>query len=121
MQKGFSLIELIISIGLISIIFLFSFTVIRGVNTTYADPYEELRSLIADAAYLYLNTNGNNYRDKLYENGSVTLNSNMLIEEGLLENEYYVSNIKENKNVENFTIIVTLDREGFINYSINIV
>ena len=122
MKKGFSLVELIVSVGLISIIFTFSFIAIKNTNTTYADPYEDLRIIISDATNLFLNTNaGIDYKNKLYEKGSVNLNSSILINEGLLIEEYYVKNIKDNISVENLEIIVTLDNEGFLNYSINIV
>lgn len=121
MKEGFSLVELIISIGLISVITLFAVVSIKKINPTYADPYEDMRSHIANATNLYLNTNsGLDYKTKLYSDKSVSINSNYLIEEGLLEENYFVENINENKNTENLTIIITLDEEGFMNYSINI-
>ena len=121
MKRGFSLIELIISISLISVVFVFSFVAIKNIDTTYVDPYEEIRTIISDATNLYLNTNvGIDVKNKLYKDGIVTINTNALISEGLLNEEYFVNNTNENLNVENLVINVSLDSEGFLNYTINI-
>lgn len=121
MKKGFSLVEMIVSVGLISVVFVFSFLIFKTPNTSYADPYQDLRKTISDATNLFLNLNeGLNYKNELYENGYVSLNTNLLINEGLLEEVYYVENINDNKNVENISINLSLDSEGFINYTINI-
>lgn len=119
MKKGFSLVELIISVGLISLVLVFSLFVVKTTDTSYADPYEELRKTISDATYLFLNLNkGEDYKNELYENNYVSINTNLLIAEGLLEEVYYVENINDNKNLKNIPINITLDSEGLINYLI---
>lgn len=122
MKKGFSLVEVIISISLVSVVALFALVIIKKAEPTYADPYESVRIIISDATNLFLNTNaGIDYKEELYNNKEIIINTNTLIQEGLIEETYFVENINENKNVENLEIIVTIDDEGFINYSINMV
>jgi len=122
MKKGFSLVEVIISISLVSVVAVFALVIIKKAEPTYADPYENVRMIISDATNLFLNTNaGIDYKDELYEKKMIVINTNTLIQEGLIEENYFVENINENKNVENLEIIVTIDEEGFINYSINMV
>ena len=122
MKKGFSLVEIIISISLISIIGILGLVVLKKAEPTYADPYENIRKIIGDASNVFLNSNrGIDYKEKLYKNKTVIINTNDLIKEGLLAESYFIDNINENKNVTNLEIVVLLDEEGFINYSINIV
>ena len=121
MRKGFSLIEMIISITLLSLVGIFSFFVIKKAELTYADPYEELRLLISDATNVYLNsTNGYELKEELYDMKKISLNSNLLIQEGLIEDNYFLKNLGERKDLKNIEIIISVDDEGFINYSINI-
>lgn len=120
MKKGFSLVEIIISISLLSVIFVFSMLIIKKTDTSYADPYEEIRLLISDAANIYLNLNDDK-KEKLYSNKKLVINSNELIKEGLIVDNYYLSNINETKDLQNIEIIILIDDEGLINYSINIV
>ena len=121
MKKGFSLIELIISVSLLSLVGTFAFFVIKKAEPTYADPYEDLRKTISDATNLYLNSNaGVSFKEELYNNRKLTINSDKLIQEGLLEESYFVKNINEEKKVNNIEIIIILDEEGFIKYAINI-
>ena len=122
MKKGFSLIELIISIGIISIISGLTFFALKGTNISYADPYENIRLIISDATRIFLNSNvGIDYKNELHMKKEIIINTNFLINEGLIEESYYIENIGEVKNIENCEIIVSIDEEGFINYSINIV
>ena len=121
MKKAFSLIELIITVSLLSVVFIFTFLVIKKSEPTYADPYEDVRLLISDATSVYLNSNiGLEFKKNLYDNGKIIINSNSLIQEGLLEESYFLKNINQNIDLKNVEIIVLLDGEGFINYSINI-
>ena len=122
MKKGFSLIELIISVGIISIVSVLTFFAFRTTKTSYADPYENIRVIISDATNVFLNSNtGGYYKNELYLNKEVTINTDFLISEGLIEESYYIENLCEEKNINNIEIIVSLDEEGYMNYSINIV
>jgi len=122
MKRGFSLVETIISISLVSVVALFALVIIKKTEPTYADPYENIRIILSDATNLFLNTTaGIDYREKLYLEKKVVLNTNILIQEGLIEESYFVDNINENKNVENIEIIVLIDEEGLQNYSINMI
>ena len=122
MKKGFSLIEMIISIGIITLLSSLTFFAIKNTKPTYADPYENIREIISNATNLFLNSNsGIDYKNKLYLNKIVEINSNILISEGILEESYFVENLGKEKNVENIEIIIILDEEGFLSYSINIV
>lgn len=120
MKKGFSLVEIIISLSLISVVFLFAIVIIKKSDITYADPYESLRKDLSLATELYFNTSGISKKDELYQNGEVIINSNVLIENGFLDENYYVENTKESKNLQNIDIIVSLDEEGFMNFEINL-
>ncbi len=122
MKKGFSLGEIIISISLLSVVFVFTMFIIKKSEPTYADPYESIRSVISDATNVFLNSNiGNYYKNELYKNGEILISTNELISEGLLEESYFVGNINEEKEVKDIDIIVSLGDEGFMNYTINIV
>ena len=121
MKKGFSLIEMIISFTLLSLVSIFTFLIIKKAEPTYADPYEELRLLISDATNVYLNsTIGYELKEELYEKKEISLNSNLLIQEGLIEDNYFLKNLGERKDLRNIEMIISIDDEGFINYSINI-
>ena len=120
MKKGFSLIEIIISISLLSVIFVVSMFIIKKTNVSYADPYEEIRIMISDATNIYLNLN-NDKKDLLYKDKKLIINSNELIQEGLIEDKYYLKSIRETKVLQNIEIIILIDEEGLLNYSINIV
>lgn len=119
MKKGFSLVEIIVSLSLLSVIFLFALVIIKKSDITYADPYENLRKDVSLATELYFNTNGISKKEELYQNGKVIINSNVLIENGFLDENYYVENTKESKDLQNIDISVSLDDEGFMNFEIN--
>lgn len=121
MKKGFSLAEIIISISLVSVVALFALVIIKKAEPTYADPYENIRTILSDATNLFLNTTaGTDYREILYSKKELIFNTDILIKEGLIEESYFVENINENKSVKNIEIIVAIDDEGFLNYSINL-
>lgn len=120
MKKGFTLVELIISISLITIISLSSIMIFRNVKTSYADPYESLRKTIADATLIYLNTVDTELKEELDLNNEVFLNTNLLINEGLLQDKYYVENINKNVLITDIEVRVFKDKEGFVNYNIDI-
>lgn len=120
MKKGFSIIELIISLSLVSVISLFVLFIVRNASTTYADPYENVRLIISDAIKVYLNTDGIEDKNRLNNSGSIVINTNSLIEIGLLEENCYVENTKENKNLQNIDVIVTIDDDGFIQIKANL-
>lgn len=120
MKKGFSIIELIISLSLVSVISLFVLIIVRNASTTYADPYENVRLIISDAIKVYLNTDGIEEKNRLNNSGSIVINTNSLIETGLLEENCYVKNTKENKNLQNIDVIVTIDADGFIQIEANL-
>lgn len=120
MKKGFTLVELIICISLITIISLSSIMIFRNVKTSYADPYESLRKTIADATSVYMNTIDTELKEELDLNNEVFLSTNLLINEGLLQEKYYVENINKNILVSDVRIRVFKDEEGFINYNIDI-
>jgi len=122
MKKGFSLVEIIISISLVSAVALFALVIIKKAEPTYADPYENIRTILSDATNLFLNTTaGTDYRETLYSEKELMLNTNILIQAGLIEESYFVENTNENKSVKNIEIVITLDDEGLQNYSINII
>ena len=121
MKKGFSLVEIIISISLVSVVALFALVIIKKAEPTYADPYENVRTILSDATNLFLNTTaGTDYKETLYSKKELIFNTNILIQEGIIEENYFVENINENISVKNIEIIVAIDEEGFINYSINL-
>lgn len=120
MKKGFTLVELIVSIALITIIS-FSVLFLRKLEPTYADPYENIRQIVADASSIFLNLNvGYDYKKELETNHYLEINTDLLIEEGLLEETYYVDNLNENLDMKNIVIIISKDEEGFLDYAINI-
>lgn len=122
MKKGFSLVEIIISISLVSAVALFALVIIKKAEPTYADPYENIRTILSDATNLFLNTTaGIDYRETLYSEKELMFNTNILIQAGLIEESYFVENTNENKSVKNIEIVITLDDEGLQNYSINII
>lgn len=121
MKKGFSLVEVIISISLVSLVALFALVIIKKAEPTYADPYENIRTILSDATNLFLNTTaGTDYRETLYSKKELIFSTNILIQEGIIEESYFVENINEKKSVKNIDIIVVIDDEGFLNYSINL-
>lgn len=120
MKKGFTIVELIISLSLVSVISLFVLFIVKNASTTYADPYENVRLVISDAIKVYLNTDGVAEKNKLYEQGNIVINTNILIQEGLLDETCYVENIKENKSLQNIDISVSLDSEGFMIFDVNL-
>ena len=121
MKKGFSLVEVIISISLVSVVALSALVIIKKAEPSYADPYENIRTILSDATNLFLNTTaGTDYRETLYLEKELIFSTNILIQEGLIEESYFVENTNENKNVKNIDIIVVIDDEGFLNYSINL-
>lgn len=120
MKKGFTLVELIISISLIVGVGALVLVLFNNIKPTYADSYENLRNVIADATNVYLNTVGSSDKEKLNKDKYITLNSNVLIENGLLPESYFVENLGENIDVYNIEINVYQMEDGLLNYSINI-
>ena len=121
MKKAFTLIELIISISLISLISTLGMFALKKSDVSYADPYLDVRSYIIDATNVFLSTNaGIDYKNELNNKKQITIKSNILITEGLIDENYYVKTINEEKNLKDIDIIITLDEDGFTNYTLNI-
>ena len=119
MRKGFTLFEMIVSISLIAGIGTLVLVLIKNIEPTYADVYENLRQTIADSSAIYLNLKSD-LKEELMDKGSITINTNNLIEEGLLEESYYVSGVKENINVADKNIVVSVEEDGLLIYDISL-
>ena len=121
MKKGYTLVEVIISISLVAVISTLTLVLFKNIKPTYADVYESLRQTIADSTKVYLNINaGSELKNRLMNEGSVELNTNDLIGEGLLDESYYVTALDEDVDVKNIPINVSIDDEGLFVYDINL-
>ena len=89
MKKGFTLIEIIITIGLIAII---GTVIVSNLSVSYTnqqeEQYENFKNTLEKAACTYIDLNMNaNLKRTCQNNGSCTIAVQDLLEEGLIEDE----------------------------------
>ena len=113
MKKGFTLIELIITIGLIALV---GTVIVSNLSSTYTkqqeQQYENFKNTLENAACTYINLNvGASIKNTCRSTGSCNVTAKMLLEEGLVTEED-LKNPKTQTAIPNTTNIQITYQDG---------
>ena len=105
-KRGFTLIEIIVSISLIVLLGVGSFFGIRLVNSNIRiSKLEQIENKVIEAAQVYIETNKESYNQLYKKNNGVVIPLNVLVNEGLLD---LSTTTLEDKDIENEYVITAL-------------
>ena len=117
-KNGFTLVELITVIALLSIFMVISIPKINStIKESRADQLEDVRETIANATDVFLNTScGNDYYNKLIDEKVIKIYLNVISNCGLIESTLYNPVADNYFDINNEYIIIKRDEVGMIEY-----
>ena len=120
-ENGFTLIELITTIAVLSILFVVMAPKINNAfQESKADQLEEVREMVVSSTDVFLNNScGKEVYTNLLEKEEVKIYLNILNECGLIENEIYNPVSGENFIIDDEYIIARIDEVGMIEYELS--
>ena len=120
-KNGFTLIELVTVIALLSIVGVILIPKISDMfQTSKADQLEEVRQEVVTATEVYLNSScGSDNYDKLIENDSIKIYLSSISNCGLIENKIYNPVSGEYFDIDNEYVDVFIDEVGMIDYTLS--
>ena len=120
-KKGFTLIELITVISLLSIVGVIMYPKINeAFKTSRADQLETVRQDVVSAVDVYLNSKcGKESYELLIDNDRVKVYLNNISDCGLIDSEIYNPVSGEYFDINNEYIVVYIDEVGLIEYELS--
>lgn len=120
-KKGFTLIELITTISLLSIIGIVLFPKIsQAFKTSKADQLESVREEVASATEVYLNSScGSSTYNMLISDDNVRIYLNSISDCGLIDSKIYNPVSGEYFDIDSEYIDVSIDEVGMIDYNLS--
>ena len=120
-KKGFTLIELITIISLLSIVGILLFPKINSVfKTSRADQLEEVRQDIVDATEVYLNTKcGKEKSNDLFKNERIRIYLSSISDCGLIDNKIYNAVSGNYFDIAQEYVDIYIDEVGLIDYELS--
>ena len=120
-KKGFTLIEIVTVIALLSIVGIITLPKINdAIKTSRADQLEEVRQEVVTATEVYLNSScGSENYDRLIENDSIKIYLSSISDCGLIENKIYNPVSGDYFNIDNEYVDVVIDEVGMIDYTLS--
>lgn len=120
-KNGFTLIELITVIALLSIVGVILIPKIGDMfKTSKADQLEEVRQEVVTATEVYLNSScGSENYDRLIENDSIKIYLSSISDCGLIENKIYNPVSGNYFDINNEYVDVVIDEVGMIDYTLS--
>ena len=120
-KNGFTLIELVTVIALLSIVGVVLIPKISDMfQTSKADQLEEVRQEVVTATEIYLNSScGSDNYDKLIDNDSIKIYLSSISDCGLIDNKIYNPMSGEYFDIDNEYVDVVIDEVGMIDYKLS--
>ena len=120
-KNGFTLIELVTVIALLSIVGVILIPKISDMfQTSKADQLEEVRQEVVTATEVYLNSScGSDNYDKLIDNDSIKIYLSSISDCGLIDNKIYNPMSGEYFDIDNEYVDVVIDEVGMIDYKLS--
>ena len=117
-KNGFTIVELITVISILSIIGIVLMPKIStAFKKTYADQAESIRTDIANATDVFLESNyGNYYNDELNKNNYIKIYLKELVDYGFIDDKIYNPNTKNYLDINKEYIEISIDDVGLKNY-----
>jgi len=116
-NKGFTLVELIAVITLLSLIVLVSVPVIiNTLSNSEQKEYEKFEQMIENAAELYLERNRDLYPNFAEIGDVIDINAEILIDEGYLKGD--LADPIDNNNVSKYKVVISIENDEILEYQI---